>query len=100
MRLGELDRARLDRLAKARGLSRSELVRQLLAKADGAAARPGAPSRLEVLELFAAKARGGSLARRSRSNGRSGPRGEPAKLAPVKTGPVRLEELTADEPAG
>ena len=29
MRFAELDRARLDRLARARGLSRSELVRQL-----------------------------------------------------------------------
>jgi hypothetical protein len=32
MRLAELDRARLDRLAADRGLSRSELVRRLLAE--------------------------------------------------------------------
>jgi hypothetical protein len=73
MRLAELDQARLDRLARARGLSRSELVRQLLAEADGApapAARP--PSRVEALELLADKARGGSIGAMVATSGRCG----------------------------
>jgi DNA-binding transcriptional ArsR family regulator len=101
MRLAELDRARLDRLARARGLSRSELVRALLAEAEGApAARPSAPTRLEALELLADKARSGSVPAAIALERALRLGGEPAVLAPAKTGPVRLEELTADELAG
>jgi Ribbon-helix-helix protein, copG family len=108
MRLPELDRARLDRLARARRLSRTALVRQLLADADRAgvstedpanrsAAPPGAPSRAEALELLADKARGGSVVAMVALERALRLGGEPALSAPVKTGPVRLEELTADE---
>jgi hypothetical protein len=98
MRLSELDRARLDRLSRARGLTRSELVRSLLAEADGApAAPPGPPSRLEALELLTAKARGGSVVAMMALERALRLGGEPAMPAPVKPGPVRLEELTADE---
>jgi hypothetical protein len=63
MRLAELDRARLDRLAAERGLTRSEIVRRLLCEADGAPSTPaGRPSRLEALELLRTKAQGGSVA--------------------------------------
>ena len=55
--------ARLDRLARERGLSRSELLRALLAEASGApAAAPEPPTRSEALELLAAKARSGNVA--------------------------------------
>jgi Ribbon-helix-helix protein, copG family len=98
MRLAELDRARLDRLARARGLSRSELVRALLADADGApATRPGAPSRLEALELLADKARTGSVVAMVGLERALRLGGEPAMPVPVKAGPVELEELTRDE---
>jgi hypothetical protein len=98
MRLAELDRARLDRLARARGLSRSELVRALLADADSAPTTSSAPpSRLEAIELLAEKARGGSVVAMVALERALRLGGEPAMPAPVKTGPVRLEELTADE---
>jgi hypothetical protein len=48
--------------AAARGLSRSELVRRLLAEADGAPATVPA-SRSEALQLLAEKARSGSVDR-------------------------------------
>lgn len=101
MRLAELDQARLDRLARARGLNRSELVRQLLAEADGApapAARP--PSRVEVLELLADKARGGSIGAMVAYERALRLGGEAALPAPVRTGPVRLAELTPERLAG
>lgn len=98
MRLPEPDRARLDRLASARGLTRSELVRRLLREADGAPAMPaGHPSRLEALELLQEKAREGSVAAMVALERALRLGGEPAMPAPVKTGPVRLEEVTVDE---
>ena len=98
MRLAELDRARLDRLARERGLSRSELVRALLAEASGApAAAPGRPTRQEALELLAAKARSGSVTAAVALERALRIAGEPPAAAPVKTGPVRLDELTPDE---
>jgi hypothetical protein len=96
MRLAELDRARLDRLAAARGLSRSELVRRLLAEADGAPATV-APSRSEALQLLAEKARSGSVVAMVALERALRLGGEPAMPTPMKTGPIKLEELTADE---
>jgi Ribbon-helix-helix protein, copG family len=97
MRLSELDRARLDRLASARGLSRSELVRRLLAEAEGAPATPAGISRSEALHLLADKARSGSVGAMVALERALRLGGEPALPAPVKAGPVRLEELTADD---
>jgi hypothetical protein len=57
----------------------------------------GPPSRLEALELLAERAREGNvlaivaLERALRLGG------EPAMPAPVRAGPVRLEEVTADD---
>jgi hypothetical protein len=57
----------------------------------------GPPSRLEALELLAGRAREGNvlaivaLERALRLGG------EPAMPAPVRAGPVRLEEVTADD---
>jgi hypothetical protein len=97
MRLSELDRARLDRLAHARGLSRSELVRRLLAEAEGAPATPAGVSRSEALHLLADKARSGNVLATIALERALRLGGEPAQPAPVRTGPVRLDELTADE---
>jgi Ribbon-helix-helix protein, copG family len=60
MRLGDADRARLDRLADERGVSRSEVVRHLLAEADNMP-RPGPPSHDELLRLLGERAREGSV---------------------------------------
>jgi hypothetical protein len=96
MRLAELDRARLDRLASTRGLSRSELVRRLLAEADGAPATIP-PNRSEALQLLAEKARAGSVAAMVALERALRLGGEPAMPVRVKAGPVSLEELSADE---
>jgi sugar (pentulose or hexulose) kinase len=96
MRLAELDRARLDRLASARGLTRSELVRRLLAEAEGAPAIVR-PSRSEALALLAEQARAGSVPAMISLERALRLGGEPAVRAPVKAGPVRLEELTSEE---
>jgi Ribbon-helix-helix protein, copG family len=98
MRLAELDRARLDRLARARGLSRSELVRALLADADGAPTPSSAlPSRLEAIEMLAEKARGGSVVAMVALERALRLGGDPAVAVPVKIGHVRLEDLTRDD---
>jgi hypothetical protein len=98
VRLSELDRARLDRLAADRRLTRSDLVRALLADADGAPAKPLAhPTRVEALDLLAAKARSGSVVAMVALERALRLGGEPAVSAAVKAGPVRLEELTSDE---
>jgi Ribbon-helix-helix protein, copG family len=98
MRLTELDRARLDRLAADRGLTRGELVRRLLREADGAPSEPaGHPSRLEALELLRTKAQEGSVAAMVALERALRLGGEPAMPAPVKAGPVALDELASDE---
>jgi predicted transcriptional regulator len=60
MRLGDADRERLDRLAEARGVTRSEVVRHLLAEADDGPL-PGPPDRDELVRLLGEAARGGSV---------------------------------------
>jgi Ribbon-helix-helix protein, copG family len=60
MRLGDADRERLDRLAEARGVTRSEVVRHLLAEADDEPL-PGPPDRDELVRLLGEAARGGSV---------------------------------------
>jgi hypothetical protein len=90
-------RARPGTARPARGRSRTDPQRARPASAspDGAPSTPaGHPSRLEALELLRTKAQEGSVAamvaleRALRLGG---------KPAPVKAGPVALEELTADE---
>jgi hypothetical protein len=97
MRLNGLDRERLDRLAKARGLTRTGVVRELLAEAD-AGDVPAAPTRSEALLLLFRQARAGSpsaaaaLARELRLGD------DPAAPAePVNVGRVRARDLTAAE---
>jgi Ribbon-helix-helix protein, copG family len=98
MRLSELERARLDRLADDRGLTRSELVRALLAEADGVPAASAAPpSRLEALELLQAKARAGNVVAMVALERALRLGGEPATSAPVKVGPVELAALSSSE---
>jgi Ribbon-helix-helix protein, copG family len=94
VRLSEIERARLDRLSRARGLTRSELVRALLAEADGADGAPATapPSRSEALRLLADKARGGSVVATIALERALRLEGEPALRAPVKTGPISLSE--------
>jgi hypothetical protein len=60
LRLSSLDRERLDRLAEARGLTQSELVRHLLREADGAP-RPEPPDRDELVAILGEQARSGSI---------------------------------------
>jgi hypothetical protein len=60
MRLTAQDRARLERLADARGISRTEVVRHLLAEADDVPL-PGPPDREELIRLLGEAARSGSV---------------------------------------
>jgi hypothetical protein len=60
MRLGDADRARLDRLADERGVSPSEVVRHVVAEADDTPL-PGPPDRDELLRLLGERAREGSV---------------------------------------
>lgn len=59
MRLSTLDQERLDRLAERSGVTRSEVVRRLLAAADDAP-QPEPPDRDELLRLLGEMARHGS----------------------------------------
>jgi Ribbon-helix-helix protein, copG family len=98
IRLAELDRARLDRLAADRGLTRSELVRALLATPMDHRRRHW-DLRLGSRRLiyWPRRLEAEAWSRWWRWSGRYGSEASRPCLRRIKTDHVRLEELTPDE---
>jgi hypothetical protein len=93
VRVNDEELAELDAVAARAGLTRSRLVRQLIANSNGSVS--SVPSRREALELLAAKARAGNVAAAIALE-RALRLAEPVSPEPVKVGPVSLDELRAE----
>jgi hypothetical protein len=94
VRVNEEELAQLDAVAARAGLSRSRMVRQLIANsADGRFS--AVPSRREALELLAAKARAGNVAAAIALE-RALRLTESVAPEQGKVGPISLDELRAE----
>jgi hypothetical protein len=94
VRLSDEELAELDAAASRAGLTRARLVRQLLAGGRDAAGTT--PSRQEALGMLAEAAREGNVPAMVALERALRLAPEP-ELAPVKTGPIGLDELRPGE---
>ena len=94
VRVNDEELVQLDAAAARAGLTRSRVVRQLIANSAYASVSP-VPSRREALELLAANARAGNVAAAIALE-RALRLAEPGAAKPVKVGPISLDELRSE----
>jgi hypothetical protein len=94
VRVNKEELAELDAVAARAGLTRSRMLRQLIANSSDGSVAP-VPSRREVLDLLAAKARAGNVTAAIALE-RALRLAEPVAPESAKVGPISLDELRAE----